>query len=52
MKIQKTMVRCVALMLSLFIAASGFSGCGYWEKKTVTASMSVKYDASDAIEQS
>ncbi len=52
LKIQKSMARCIALALCIVIAASGFSGCGYWEKKTVTASMSVKYDASDAIEQS
>lgn len=53
LKIQKTMTRCFALLLGLAIAVSGFSGCGYGDKKAIpTASISVKYDASDAIEQS
>lgn len=52
LKIQKTMARAVALTLGLAIAVSAFSGCGIRRKKTVPASMSVKYDASDAIAQS
>ncbi len=53
MKLQKTCIRALALTLGLTVAMSGLSGCGPKGKATVAAPvMSVKYDASDAIEQS
>ncbi|KAF5052460.1 Polysaccharide deacetylase [anaerobic digester metagenome] len=51
MKLQKIMIRSFALVLGLAVAVSGFSGCGFWNRKTVPVSMSVKYDASDAVGQ-
>lgn len=52
MKLQKTAIRTVATVLALTVTVSGFSGCGFWEKEAAPASMSVKYDASDAVEAS
>lgn len=53
LKLQKNGIRVLALALGLAIAASGLVGCGAERKKIVSApAMSVKYDASDAVEQS
>lgn len=52
MKIEKIMTSGIALALSLSFAVLGFSGCSFNKEEIAPATMSVKYDASDAVEQS
>jgi len=52
LKLQKNGIRALALALGFAIAVSSLSGCGIERKTTVSAPvMSVKYDASGAVEQ-